>query len=100
MAYILLRLPLEVADLFQAWLETHYPLKAARVMNTIRASRGGRTYDATWGKRMRGEGVFADLIARRFALALRRHGLAERESAPLRTDLFQPPGQRQMTLFQ
>ncbi len=99
LGYILLRLPLEVAGLFEAWLQAHYPLKAERVMNTIRASRGGKTYDATWGKRMRGDGAFADLIARRFALAVRRQGLDRAESPRLRTDLFQPPGLAQMPLF-
>jgi DNA repair photolyase len=98
-AYILLRLPLEVADLFAAWLEAHFPLKADRVMSAIRASRGGKAYDATWGKRMRGEGVFADLIARRFARALARNGLEQGKLPPLRTDLFQPPGRTQMSLF-
>ena len=98
-AYILLRLPLEVADLFEAWLEAHYPLKADRVMNAIRASRGGKAYDATWGKRMRGEGVFADLIARRFTCALRRHDLEQAKFPSLRTDIFQPPGRTQMALF-
>jgi DNA repair photolyase len=102
--YILLRLPREVADLFVAWLEAHYPLKASRVMSAVRASRGGKAYDAAWGKRMRGEGVFADLIARRFGGALRRCGLDQAEVPALRTDLFQPPlhqqaGQTQMPLF-
>jgi DNA repair photolyase len=98
-AYLLLRLPLEVSELFRAWLEAHYPLKAARVMNAVRASRGGRDYDATWGKRMRGEGPFAELIGRRFAVALRKQGLGEAETPALRTDLFRPPGNGQMTLF-
>lgn len=97
--YILLRLPHEVKSLFADWLDVHYPLKAERIMNAIRASRGGKEYDATWGKRMRGEGPFADLIARRFALALRRHGLSREHHPPLRTDLFVAPGATQMNLF-
>jgi DNA repair photolyase len=99
MGYILLRLPLEVAGLFRDWLEVHYPDRAERVMAAIRDARGGRNYDAAWGKRMRGEGPIADLIARRFEVALRRHGLAGGRFEPLRTDLFQPPGPRQGSLF-
>jgi DNA repair photolyase len=91
-SYILLRLPLEVRGLFEDWL-------AERVMNAIRESRGGKAYDAAWGKRMRGDGVFADLIARRFAVAVKKHGLNSAERAELRTDLFLPPGQRQLDLL-
>ncbi len=100
--YILLRLPLEVKALFEEWLSVHYPLRAERVMNAIRASRGGRAYDAAWGRRMRGEGVFAELISRRFATAARKHGLLRddgRGESELRTDLFRPPSRRQMDLF-
>jgi acetyl-CoA acetyltransferase len=70
-------------------------------MNAIRASRGGKAYDATWGRRMRGDGVFADLIARRFAAAVKKHGL-DREARgidELCTDLFRPPGHRQLDLW-
>lgn len=96
---ILLRLPLEVRGLFEEWLAEHYPLRAERVMNAIRESRGGKAYDAAWGRRMRGSGVFADLIARRFAVAVRKHSLNTGERLDLRTDLFLPPGQRQFGLF-
>jgi DNA repair photolyase len=91
--YILLRLPHEVYPLFSDWLEVHYPERAARIMNAIRASRGGKAYDATWGKRMRGEGAFADLIASRFAVAMKRHGLTREHRHRLRTDLFVAPGE-------
>ncbi|MDZ7669546.1 MAG: PA0069 family radical SAM protein [Gammaproteobacteria bacterium] len=97
--YILLRLPLEVRTLFEDWLTEHYPLRAARIMNAIRESRGGKAYDAAWGTRMRGTGVFAQLIARRFGAALKKHGLTDATQAPLRTDLFEPPGARQRSLF-
>ncbi len=97
--YILLRLPHEVKDLFRDWLAEHYPQRAERIMSAIRASRGGKAYDAAWGRRMRGEGVFADLIARRFAKALKRHGLDGEHRPALRTDLFRPPGSSQMDLF-
>lgn len=73
--WILLRLPLEVAPLFRDWLARHAPLKANHVMNRLRDMRGGADYDAEWGKRMRGEGPFADLLARRFKLAAKRLAL-------------------------
>lgn len=100
--YILLRLPLEVKSLFEEWLAVHYPLRAERVMNAIRESRGGKAYDAAWGRRMRGEGAFADLISRRFAAAARKHGLLreQRGQTELRTDLFRAPGCSQLALFQ
>ena len=72
--YVLLRLPHEVAPLFRDWLQTHVPDRVAHVMSTIRQSRGGKDYNAAFGKRFRGEGVFADLLARRFALAKKRFG--------------------------
>jgi DNA repair photolyase len=97
--YILLRLPHEVKDLFRAWLDAHYPLKAERIMSAIRASRGGKDYDAAWGRRMRGEGPIAELICRRFAAAVKRHGLNAGDRPALRTDLFRPPGGGQMALL-
>jgi DNA repair photolyase len=99
MGYILLRLPLEVEGLFREWLAVHYPDRADRVMAAIRDARGGKAYDARWGVRMRGAGPVADLIARRFELAVRRHGLDTGRHGPLRTDLFRPPGPRQERLF-
>lgn len=100
--YILLRLPLEVKDLFEAWLTEHYPLRKQRVMNAIRDARGGRANDSAWGRRMRGTGPFADLLAARFAAACRKHGLRNARLPPLRTDLFRPPAQHgpQLSLWQ
>jgi DNA repair photolyase len=95
--YIVLRLPLEVRDLFTEWLAAHFPDRAARVMAQVRELHGGRDYDATFGKRMRGEGVLATLIARRFAVASAKHGLAATMPG-LRTDLFRVP-QAQLSLF-
>ena len=89
-SWIMLRLPLEVAPLFREWLEEHFPDRAKRVMGRVRDLHGGRDYDPDWGKRMTGEGPFADLVAHRFAIATRRLGLAK-ELPPLRTDLFRPP---------
>ena len=98
-AYNLLRLPLEVAPLFQEWLQEHYPLKASRVENAVRQMRGGALYKAQWGARMRGNGPMAELIERRFDRALKKAGMErDREATPLRTDLFNPPG-RQAELF-
>ena len=78
-SYILLRLPLEVSELFQQWLEAHYPLKAAHVMTRVRDTRGGKDYDSRFGVRLRGTGAFAEMIAQRFALACRRLGLKPRD---------------------
>jgi DNA repair photolyase len=72
--YVLLRLPHEVAPLFRDWLQTHVPDRAAHVMSTIQQLRGGKDYDASFGTRMRGQGVYADLLERRFSLALKRCG--------------------------
>ena len=88
--YVLLRLPLEVAPLFEEWLQQHFPLKAAHVMSIIRQSRGGKAYDAQFHQRMRGQGIFADLLAQRFRLAASRLGFMQ-ERSPLNTRLFRPP---------
>jgi DNA repair photolyase len=88
--YILLRLPLEVADLFEEWLHQHYPLKAEHVMNRIRECRGGKVYDATFHQRQRGSGSYADLIGQRFRLICKKLGL-DQSLPPLRTDLFRKP---------
>lgn len=100
LGYILLRLPREVGPLFQEWLGEHYPLKAARVESAVRQMRGGALYRSGWGERQRGAGPMADLIEKRFARALARHGLGQRgdDLAALRTDLFRPPGYQE-TLF-
>jgi len=88
--YILLRLPLEVAGLFEEWLQQHYPLKAQHVLNLIRESRGGKLYDADFEQRMRGTGSYADLIGQRFRLICKRLGL-EGDLPELRSDLFRKP---------
>ncbi len=95
--YMLVRLPLEVSDLFEEWLHTHFPDMADHVMNRIRDSRGGRANDPRFGHRMRGEGVFADLIAQRFRIAARRLKL-DRPPVPLGCSRFR--GQpEQMSLW-
>jgi len=86
--YVMLRLPFEVKDLFVEWLAEHYPLKAEHVMSRVREMRGGKAYRAEWGVRMRGQGAYADLVAKRFEVARRKHGLAAPRRTELRTDLF------------
>ena len=88
--YVLLRLPLEVRDIFKEFLEREYPDRAKHVLSVIRSMRGGKDYDAEWGKRMTGDGPHAWQIGRRFEIAARRLGL-NGEKRRLRTDLFQPP---------
>lgn len=90
-SYVLLRLPREVDVLFQDWLQTHYPDRADRIMNRIRDCHQGENYNAEYGTRQSGSGIFADLIARRFQLAQKQLGY--RQATPLRCDLFSPPGQ-------
>jgi DNA repair photolyase len=89
--WMLLRLPHEVAPLFEAWLEAHYPERAAKVMSLMRQCRGGKTYEAAFGKRFRGEGVFADLIAQRFQRASRQWNMQARTDQGLNTRNFRPP---------
>jgi len=98
-ACTLLRLPHEVADLFRAWLEGHYPLRAAHVMSLVQQMRGGRDNDPEFGSRMRGGGEFADLIAQRFRLACRRHRLNERDTSLDTTRFRAPSATGQLSLF-
>lgn len=99
-SWIMLRLPREVSPLVQEWLATHYPDRAERIMARLREMHGGREYDATWHRRMRGEGPYADMIAQRFEVAIRRLGLSKTAPA-MRCDLFRPPVAEgaQMSLF-
>lgn len=98
-SYIPLRLPLEVAPLFEDWLARHRPGMAARVMAQVAAMRGGRANDPRFGHRMRGEGIEADLLRRRFEVAHRRLGYGP--APKLRCDLFAPPPRAgdQLSLF-
>jgi DNA repair photolyase len=88
--YVLLRLPLELKELFREWLATEFPDRAQRVINTLRSMHGGKDYVATFGIRQRGTGPYAEQIGLRFRLAARRLGLNERH-LQLRTDLFRRP---------
>ncbi len=88
--YIALRLPLGVADLFEDWLERNYPERKDKVLNRVRDLRGGSLYDSRFGTRMKGEGPFAEGLARLFAVACRRNGL-ERRPARLSAAHFRRP---------
>ncbi|MAK65995.1 MULTISPECIES: PA0069 family radical SAM protein [unclassified Methylophaga] len=95
--YILLRLPLEVSPLFEKWLQTYRPNQAQHILNRIHDLRGGKNNDPRFSHRLRGEGIFADLLEQRFRNIHKRTQL-ECSITPLRCDLFQAPGS-QMRLF-
>ncbi|MEO5695071.1 MAG: PA0069 family radical SAM protein [Usitatibacter sp.] len=98
--YILMRLPWEVKDIFKAWLEERFPLKAAHVMSRVHQMRGGRDNDPNFGSRMKGEGLFAELLAQRFRKASQRLGYDRWPRYELDTTLFRPPGPKnQGSLF-
>ena len=88
--YVLLRLPLELKNLFREWLASEFPERAQRVINLLRSMHGGKDYTPEWRTRQRGKGPYADQIALRFRLAVSRLGLNER-NLKLRTDLFRRP---------
>lgn len=88
--YVLLRMPLEIKALFREWLATEFPERAARVVHLMQSMRAGKDYDAWWFQRQHGSGPYAQLIASRFELAVRRLGM-RRDRLTQRTDLFVPP---------
>ncbi|HEY5225797.1 MAG TPA: PA0069 family radical SAM protein [Methylovirgula sp.] len=98
--YVMLRLPLELRDLFGEWLLAHYPHKFRHILSLVRSVRDGKTYDATFGKRMTGTGPYAWMIGRRFEAAVAKIGFAK-SRLRLRHDLFQPPARagEQLQLF-
>ena len=98
-SYILMRLPFEVAPLFRAWLAAHYPDRADKVMHMVQDIRGGRDNDPDFFTRMKGQGIWPQLIRQRVKRAAREHGM-DRSFPPLRSDLFRPPERDgQMELF-
>jgi DNA repair photolyase len=98
-AYSLLRLPWEVKDIFRAWLEAHYPLKAAHVMSRVRAMRGGRENDPNFGSRMHGQGEFGELLSQRYRKGIARFGL-DKPWPELDCGRFLPPSRSgQKSLF-
>src|SRR5207237_1735106 len=96
--YVLLRLPYAVKDLFQTWLQEHRPLEKNKILHRIREVRGGKLYDATWGSRMRGEGVYAEQIRDLFKAMRRKCGYPEKSSG-LSIASFRRDGGRQPELF-
>lgn len=98
-SYIPVRLPFEVAPLFRAWLDAHFPDRAGKVMSIIQQMRGGRDNDPGFHSRMRAAGPWGDLLRTRFTIACRKYGLRKREEFKLRTDLFVPPEGAQMRLL-
>jgi DNA repair photolyase len=97
--YHVIRLPWEVSPLFKQWLELHYPQRAARIMARIHDMRGGKDYDSDFATRMKGSGMWAELIAQRFEKAVRRIGF-NRERIELDTSQFRRPApQGQAQLF-
>jgi DNA repair photolyase len=98
--YVMIRLPLEISELFQQWLETDFPDRAAKVMSLIRQMRGGKDYVSAWGERQRGKGPIAELVAARFAAARARYGL-DSIGAPLDLTRFKVPPKPgdQLSLF-
>jgi len=95
--YIVLRLPLEIKELFEEWLRTHRPDRAERVLSLIRQIRGGELYQAEFGTRMKGEGPIAQLLSARFAAATKRLGL-NRTRYRLDTSAFHVPEQARTAL--
>jgi DNA repair photolyase len=90
--YNVVRLPYELKQLFEEWLRAHVPDRADHVLSLIRQMRGGKLYDADFSQRMMGQGPYAELIAQRFNLALKRYGF-DLKSEGLRKDLFRKPEQ-------
>jgi DNA repair photolyase len=88
--YVLLRLPLEIKDLFREWLEGQVPGRAKHVMALIRQMRGGKDYDSQWSTRMKGTGPYAEMMKRRFHLAAKKLGLNQ-EPRPLAINSFRRP---------
>ena len=90
-SYIVLRLPWEVAPLFREWLGAHFPDRAERVMARVRDMRGGKDYESDFASRMKGEGLWADLLKQRFQKAVKRLGLNERTRGILDFTQFRAP---------
>ena len=97
--YVILRLTMEVAEIFKEFLLRHYPDRYAHVLSLVRQMRNGKDYDSSWGERMSGNGPYAWQIGRRFEIACKRLGLNVVRTE-LRTDLFETPLKpAQMSLF-
>jgi DNA repair photolyase len=97
--FIMLRLPHGVGELFEAWLEQHFPARRGKVLGRVRDVRGGRLYDSRYGPRQRGHGPFAEQIRRMFEITCRRVGLVHGEGSALSAAAFRRPGGAQRSLF-
>ena len=97
--YIVLRLPYALKELFDSWLQRHYPERREKVLSRIRELRGGKLYDAHWGTRMTGTGPIADAIASLFRVAARQSGLDQRHPTLSATHFRVPTASRQPDLF-
>jgi len=101
--YVILRLPLELRDLFREWLAVNFPDKLKHTLSLVQSMHGGKDYESQWGRRMAGSGPYAWMIGRRFEIAARKLGFHEKAYG-LRSDLFKPPAARaesvgQLSLF-
>jgi DNA repair photolyase len=96
--HVLIRLPFAVKDVFLQWLDDHAPTKKARIVDRLLTLHGGKLYDSDWGKRMRGEGIFAQQLDELFRLSTKRAGLNQDHFA-LTTEHFRRPGGSQLELF-
>jgi len=98
--YVILRLPLELRDLFREWLAVNFPDKLKHTLSLVQSMHGGKDYESQWGRRMAGSGPYAWMIGRRFEIAARKLGFHEKAYG-LRADLFKPPAETvgQLSLF-
>jgi DNA repair photolyase len=97
-AFVLLRLPYANKDLFENWLENHFPDRKKKVLNRIRAMRGGKLNDARFGHRMRGQGIFAEQLQRLFDVSRRKYSLNQGR-VELTTEFFRDPRERKQYTF-
>jgi DNA repair photolyase len=97
--YTVLRLPWEINALFQEWLQLHYPQRADRVMARVRDMRGGKDYDSAWGQRMKGDGLWADLLRQRFEKTCAKLGLNRVRHELDLTQFVRPALDGQASLF-
>jgi DNA repair photolyase len=91
--YVLLRLPHAVKDVFTQWLDQHEPTKKGRVLDRMRTLSGGKLYSSDWGKRMKGDGIFAEQLSTMFDVTARRAGLNQEHFA-LSTEHYRRPGEQ------
>jgi len=96
--YVALRLPFAVKDLFEQWLQQHYPDRKEKILHRVREIRGGKLNDAHFTSRMRGEGIYAEQMAKLFELARKKSGITARWPK-LTTEHFRQPGKDQLSLF-